>query len=218
MSDAERRRRLVTRGFSLVLVTLLYNVLEAILALTAAWQDNSLSLEAFGLDSIIEFGLGFVLLRRLWIEGRGASESSVEEAERKANWWAGWAFYGLALIICLQAIWAIASQERTDPGWLGIGLALASLIVMPILATLKTRVGEAMNSTALVAEAHCTWVCVYMSATLLLGLLATRFLGWWWADALTALGILYWVVKEGREAFDRAAGRTTCCGVERGCE
>lgn len=69
---------------------------------------------------------------------------------------------------------------------------------------------------ALEAEANCTWVCGYMSATLLVGLLATKYLGWWWADPLAALGILYWIIGEGREAFERAAGRTACCGCSGG--
>lgn len=212
MTDLARHQRLVNTGFVLVLITLLYNSAETFLALYAAYRDNSLSLEAFGLDSIIEWGLGFVLLRRLRIEGRGADAASVDQAERNANRWAGWAFYSLAAIIGGQSLLALATQQRADPGWLGIGLAIASLIVMPVLAAAKSRVGRTMGSRALVAEANCTWVCVYMSATLLVGLLATRFVGWWWADPLTALGILYWVIKEGKESFDRAAGRGTCCG------
>lgn len=95
---------------------------------------------------------------------------------------------------------------------LTLGLAIASVIVMPIIATAKRRIGTAIGSEALKAEASCTWVCAYMSATLLFGLLVTKYLGGWWADPLAALGILYWIVGEGRESFDRAAGRDTCCG------
>lgn len=206
------RRRLLTLALVLVGLTMLYNAVEAVLALGAGFQDRSLSLEAFGLDSIIEWVLGAVLIWRLRVEASGAENEQIERAERRANWWAGAVFYALAVFIVANAGISLWAGSRADPGLLGIGLALASVIVMPIVAIAKTRVGTALGSTALKAEAACTWVCAYMSATLLVGLLATRYLGWWWADPLASLGILYWVVQEGREAFERAAGRESCCG------
>lgn len=205
------RRHLMT-GLALVIGTMLYNTVEAVLALSAGYHDRSVSLEAFGLDSIIEWVLGAVLVWRLTLEARGTEGDRLAAVERRANWWAGVVFYALAAVIALGSAWTLWTRAESEPGLLGIGLAVASVIVMPIVAIAKTRIGDAIGSTALKAEAGCTWVCAYMSATLLVGLLLTRYLGWWWADPVAALGILYWVVNEGRESFERAEGKDGCCG------
>lgn len=211
VGNQARHRKNLALGLGLVLVTMAYNTIEMVLALWAGFHDRSISLEAFGLDSIIELALGAVLVWRLVLESRGADEERIERAERRANWWAGIVFYALAIVIALGSALTLWTRSESEPGPLGIGLAVASVIVMPIIATAKKRVGTAIGSEALKAEASCTWVCAYMSATLLVGLLLTRYLGWWWADPLAALGILYWIVGEGRESFDRAAGRESCC-------
>lgn len=205
--DQETHRRRLAWGLGLVLITMAYNTVEAVIALWAGYQDRSVSLEAFGLDSIIEWVLGAVLVWRLTIEARGTDAERLEAAERRANWWAGAVFYALAAVIVIGSVLTLWTRTASEPGMLGIGLALASVIIMPIVATAKRRIGDAIGSEALKAEANCTWVCAYMSLTLLVGLVLTRFLGWWWADPLAALGIVYWIVGEGREAFERAADR-----------
>lgn len=207
----DQQRKHLAWGLGLVVLTMAYNTVEAGIALWTGYHDRSVSLEAFGLDSIIEWALGAVLVWRLMVEARGAEGERLEAVERRANWAAGVVFYLLAAFIVVTSGTALWTRSHAEPSWVGIGLALASVIVMPIAAVAKTRIGDAIGSSALKAEAGCTWVCAYMSATLLVGLAATRWLGWWWADPLAALGILYWVVQEGREAFDRAAGRDTCC-------
>jgi divalent metal cation (Fe/Co/Zn/Cd) transporter len=211
-----RHRRHLMSGLALVIGTMIYNTVEAALALSAGFHDRSISLEAFGLDSLIEWVLGAVLVWRLAIEARGTEGERLAAVERRANWWAGVVFYALAAVIALGSAWTLLTRAESEPGLLGIGIAVASVIVMPIVAIAKTRIGDAIGSTALKAEAGCTWVCAYMSATLLVGLLLTRYLGWWWADPLAALGILYWVVNEGRESFERAKGEDACCGCGAG--
>lgn len=210
IEQSHHRKRLFT-GLALVIFTMLYNTVEAVLALSAGIQDRSVSLEAFGLDSIVEWVLGAVLVWRLTLEARGTEGERLEAVERKANWWAGAVFYALAAIIVVGSGYTLWTRTESEPGFLGIGLAVASVIIMPIIATAKQRIGDAIGSSALKAEASCTWVCAYMSATLLVGLVLTKYLGWWWADPLAALGIVYWIVGEGRESFERAAGRETCC-------
>lgn len=206
----EGRHKRLAAGLSLVLITMAYNAIEMIVALWAGFHDRSVSLEAFGLDSLIELALGAVLAWRLLVEARGADEERIEQVERRANWWAGVAFYALAALISLGSAVALWTRTPSDPSLLGIGLAVASVLLMPLLALAKRRIGAAIGSEALKAEANCTWVCAYMSATLLIGLLVTKYLGWWWADPLAALGIVCWIVGEGREAFERSAGRDTC--------
>ncbi|MNS04261.1 Cation efflux family protein [compost metagenome] len=211
----EHRKRLAW-GLGLVIATMAYNTVEAVLALWTGVQDRSVSLEAFGLDSIIEWALGAVLVWRLTVEARGTEGERLEAIERKANWAAGIVFYLLAAFIVLSSGYTLLTRSESEPSLIGIGLAIASVLIMPVVAIAKTRIGDAIGSSALKAEASCTWVCAYMSATLLVGLVATRYLGWWWADPVAALGILYWVVQEGRESFERAAGRDTCCGCSGG--
>jgi divalent metal cation (Fe/Co/Zn/Cd) transporter len=206
----EHRKRLQS-GLILVGITMAYNAIEAVIALWTAYRDHSVSLEAFGLDSIIELSLAAVLLWRLTLEMRTSQADRIEAAERRSNWWAGFAFYALAAVIVLNTGFVLWHREASDASLLGIGMALASVIIMPVLARAKKRIGKAIGSTALEAEANCTWVCFYMSVTLLVGLVATRFLGWWWADPVAALGIVYWIINEGRESFQRASG-TPCCG------
>jgi divalent metal cation (Fe/Co/Zn/Cd) transporter len=156
--------------------------------------------------------LGAVLVWRLTIEMRGSEPERLALVERKANWWAGVVFYALAAVILVGSGLTLWTRTESEPSIVGIGLAIASVIIMPIVATAKTRIGDAIGSTALKAEASCTWVCAYMSATLLAGLVLTRYLGWWWADQIAALGILYWVYSEGKESFERAEGTKTSCG------
>lgn len=211
IAPPNQQRKHLAWGLGLVLFTMAYNTVEAVLALWSGYHDRSVSLEAFGLDSIIEWALGAVLVWRLTIEARGAEGERLEAVERRANWAAGVVFYLLAAFIVASSGFTLWTQSHSDPGMLGIGIALASVIVMPFVAIAKVRVGNAIGSSALKAEAGCTWVCAYMSATLLVGLLATRYLGWWWADPVAALGILYWVINEGREAFERAEGKDDCC-------
>lgn len=206
-----RRDANVRAGLALVTFTMLYMVGETAIALWAGLRAHSVALESFGLDSVIEFGLAAVLFWRLSIEARGSEGERLERAERRASWWAGVAFYALAAFIVIDTGFALRSHAIAHPGFLGLSLAVAALIVMPALAVMKRRVGRAIGSRALVAEAECSMVCAYMSATLLVGLLATRFLGWWWADPLAALLLLYWVVREGRENFETAAGRECSC-------
>lgn len=196
----------------LVALSLAYMVAEFAVALYAGVRDRSASLDAFSLDSLIELFLGSVLLWRLRVEAMGASTEAVETAERRASWWAGAAFYALAALILLGSGTALWAHVSSHPDAWGLGLAIASVLLMPLLSLAKRRIGKAIGSEALEAEAACTMVCAYMSATVLVGLAATRFLGWWWADPLAALALLYWVVREGRENFERAAGKASCCG------
>lgn len=210
VSDRSPHSRNVKAGIALIAFTLVYMTVEAAIALWAGFHDRSVSLEAFGVDTIIEWGMAAVLLWRLSVEAKGADQERLEAVERRANWWVGLAFYALAAYIVLNSGWAFWAHERSTPSYWGIGLAVAAVIVMPVLATAKRRVGEAIGSEALKAEASCTMICGYMSVILLLGLTLTRFLGWWWADPVAALGILYWVVGEGRESFERAAHGTRC--------
>jgi divalent metal cation (Fe/Co/Zn/Cd) transporter len=223
-------------GIAVEMVTICWMVAEAAAALIAGFAARSASLESFGLDSLIELLGGGVLLWRLLAEQRGragaqatnGSESAgaghpqapatagageaLERAERRASRIVGWALYALAAYILLNAAFSLLTRSHPDENWAGLALAVAAALVMPILWRVKLRVAWRIGSPALRADAACSITCASMSLVLLLGLVVTRAFGWWWADALASLGLLYFVVREGHEALEEAKGHTCACG------
>jgi cation diffusion facilitator family transporter len=118
----------------------------------------------------------------------------------------------------LFSAWSFFTQTRPESSWWGVGLAVAAAIIMPLLWQGKLRIAKRIGSSALKADAACSVTCAYMSLTLLVGLLLNRFFGWWWADPLAALGLVYFLIQEGREALHEArTGETCSCGNEERC-
>ncbi len=141
--------------------------------------------------------------------------STVEQAERRAAWITAISLFALAVYIVGDSAFAFLTQSHPEASWWGIGLALAAAIVMPLLWQGKLHVARRIGSTALKADAMCSVTCAYMSITLLAGLLLNRLLGWWWADPLAALLLVYFIVNEGREAWHEArTGESCSCGEE----
>src|SRR5438270_410434 len=113
----------------------------------------------------------------------------------------------------------LLTQTKPTASWWGVGLAVAAAIIMPLLWQGKLRVAKQIGSAALKADAACSVTCAYMSLALLAGLLLNRFFGWWWADPLAALALVYFLVHEGREALHEArTGETCSCGDEECCD
>lgn len=187
--------------------TLFYNVAEAVVALWSGAEAESIALLGFGLDSLIECAAAAVLLWRLLYETRGGSREILERLDRRAHRFVGATFIALAVYVLVQASVALWRQEPPRASTVGIVLALASLVIMPILSLLKLKASRQIGSAALRAEAKETLACSYLSFTLLLGLSANALFGWWWADPLAALLMLPWLIKEGLEGL-----RGECCG------
>jgi divalent metal cation (Fe/Co/Zn/Cd) transporter len=179
----------------LLLATIAYNILEGVIAFIAGIQAGSLALTAFGADSYLEVAAAAAVLWRLSIE----DPERAERAEARALRFIGWTFLLLSLAIVFQGTSALIAQDSASESLLGIGLAVASLTLMPALALWKLSVAAKGNILALAAEAKETLACSYLSLTLLAGLLANAIFGWWWLDAATALLIVPWLVREGLE-------------------
>ena len=212
-SLAESRARQVRLGVGIELVSLVWMVVEAGIAIITGFATHSVSLEGFGIDSIIELIAGGVLLWRLGVEQRGGTHERVEGAERFASWVTALSLFGLALYIVGDGAFGLIRGSHPEASWWGIGLAIAAAIIMPLLWQGKLRVAKRIGSAALKADAVCSVTCAYMSFTLLVGLLLNRFLGWWWADSLAALGLVYFIVREGWEALGEARSGERCgCG------
>ena len=205
----------VRLGIWIELIALFCMAIEASIAITTGFATHSVSLEGFGIDSVIELVAGSILLWRLLIERRGGSIEAVGQAERRASLITSISLFGLAIYIVAQSAFAILTQSRPQASWWGIGLAIAAAIIIPLLWQGKLRVAKRIGSTALRADAVCSVTCAYMSCTLLIGLLLNKFLGLWWADSLAALALVYFIVREGREAFHEArTGETCSCGED----
>jgi len=198
LQEKSRWRRI---GLWLVVATMVYNVVEAIVALWSGAEADSIALVGFGLDSVIECIAAGALLWRLLVEARGADGERVERAERRVHQIVGVTFLLLALYVTGQAVcvlWRMAAPEESA---LGIGIAAASLVIMPLVSWGKLRAAREIDSAALRAEAKETLACSYLSFTLLLGLVANAAAGWWWADPVAALSMVPWLCKEAREGL-----------------
>ena len=205
----------VRLGIWIEVVTIAWMTFEASIAIIIGYMTRSVSLQGFGIDSVIELIAGGVLLWRLLVEQRGGTTDAIEQAERRAAWVTALSLFALAIYIVGDSAFALIIQSRREASWWGVGLAIAAAIFMPVLWQGKLRVARRIGSAALKADAACSATCAYMAFTLLAGLLLNRLFGWWWADPLAALVLVYFIVREGREALHEARTGETCdCGDE----
>ena len=179
-------------------------IVEAGVAIGAGLMAHSLSLVAFGTDSIIELIAGVVLLWRLIIEARGASLDRVKKAEKKASWIVGIALILLAIYIIFAAIHDLWIGQGAESSPIGVGLAIISTTLMIYLSRAKKQIGDKIGSKALKADGSCSIVCAYMAMIVLVGTALTALFGWWWIDSIISFGLTYFVIKEGIEAIHEA--------------
>jgi divalent metal cation (Fe/Co/Zn/Cd) transporter len=182
-----------------------YHVLEAAVAIGAGLAAGSIALIGFGADSLIESLAGFVVLW-LFTGARVGSHS----AERRAQQLIAVSFFVLAAYVGVESIRSLVGGHEPNASWLGIGLAAFTAPTMPLLAHVKRRVGQKLQSAATVKEASQTQLCAYLSVALLVGLLANALFGWWWADPAAALVIAAVALREGRESWRGEACCDTC--------
>jgi divalent metal cation (Fe/Co/Zn/Cd) transporter len=175
--------------------------LEALAAIISGLIAGSIALVGFGFDSVIECFSGAILLWRLADGAKG------EQRERVAVRLVGISFLLLAAYVAYDAITSLLRHEAPEKSIFGIGVAIASLIAMPLLARAKRRVARQLNSGAMQADSRQTSICAYLSAILLGGLLLNAVLHWWWADPVAALVMVPIIAREGVEGI---RGKTCC--------
>lgn len=200
----ERRAILHRRALRLEWFTVSWNVVEAVVAITAGILASSAALIGFGADSGIEVISAVGLLWRLYRAGPDADVVKEQGAERKALYIVAATFFLLAAYIAYEAGTALLEGGRPDTSTVGLVLSVLSLLIMPALAYAKSRTGQEMGSQALQADSVETWVCSYLSLALLLGIGAYLAFGWWWADPVGALAMLPVIVWQGWETFHEA--------------
>ena len=179
-------------------------MVELVVALAAGIAARSVALTAFGVDSGIEVFTAVVVLRQLLLHTDRATEEELDARERQASRLVGWALYGLVVYIVVSAAGSLITQTEPETSVPGMVLAIAALLVMTPLWRWRRRLAAALESPSLRGDAACSLVCIYMSATLLVGLLLNSLLGWWWADSLAALAMIWWIRGEAREALEAA--------------
>ncbi len=199
---APETERLSHRARRLAWATIGWNVIEAVVAIVAGAVANSVALVGFGLDSTVEVLSAFAIVWQL----RGVAE----ERERLALRLIALSFYALAAYVAVRSVLDLFGQTEPESSPVGIGLAIASLIVMPALAAAKRRTGHKMGSATVIADSNQTKLCAYLSAILLAGLILNAVSGWWWADPIAAIGIAVLAAKEGLEAW-RGERCDDCC-------
>ena len=179
------------------MLTILYNVVEGVIALWSGVTAGSIALVAFGADSYIEVAAASLVLWRLGIEDHEYAEA----VEHRIVNFIGWTFLVLSVAVVFRSVWALAEQSGAEESLVGIGLALVSAILMPLIAIWKLRIAAMGNLQSVAIEAKETIACSYLSLTLLVGLVANAALGWWWLDAVTALLLVPWLIREGLEGI-----------------
>jgi divalent metal cation (Fe/Co/Zn/Cd) transporter len=199
------RLRLLARALRLEYVTVGWNIVEGAIAIAAALAAGSVALLGFGIDSFVESASGSILIWRLLAERRADEDDieRIEHVERRAQRLVAASLALLAAYIAWDSITSIIAGERPEPSPVGIALAAVSLVVMWWLAREKRRVGVALGSRAMTADAFQTDACFWLSLFLLVGIGANALFGWWWADPLAALAMTVFI---GREALDAWRG------------
>jgi divalent metal cation (Fe/Co/Zn/Cd) transporter len=197
-------------AFWLAILTVAYNLLEGLVSVWFGLADESLTLFGFGLDSFVEMisGLGILaMVLRIWWHP-GAPKGRFEKTALQIT---GTGFYGLVAILSGMALYNLATGHRPETTLAGAVIALISIFVMWALIHHKTQAGLALGSEAILADAKCARVCMYMSGLLLASSLIYALSGIWFVDSLGALGLAYLSFTEGREAFAKANGAECGC-------
>jgi divalent metal cation (Fe/Co/Zn/Cd) transporter len=191
--SAASAQTLLRRGLALEYATLGWNVVGTVVVITAALAAGSVALAGFGLDSLIEIGASTVVIWQLKDGGVGR--------ERRALLVIGSAFIALAIYVTAQIAYTLITANHPEHSTLGIAWTALTCGVMLALAAGKRRTGQALDNRVLQTEGRVTLVDAYLAAAVLLGLTFNAALNWWWADPIAGLIIVYYGLREGREAL-----------------
>jgi divalent metal cation (Fe/Co/Zn/Cd) transporter len=184
----------------LVAATITYNMIEAVVAISAGTIAGSIALIGFGLDSVIEVSSAAAVAWQF-------AGPDPERREKVALRVIAGSFFALAAYVSVEAVRALIGAERPEHSLVGIVLVAISVVVMPFLSWAQRRAGRELGSASAVADSKQTLLCTYLSAAVLLGLVLNSTFGWGWADPVVALGLAVVAVREGRQAL---RGETCC--------
>jgi divalent metal cation (Fe/Co/Zn/Cd) transporter len=192
MAAGDQKIALLNRGLLLEYVTLAWNAVGTIIVVVAAIKARSVALAGFGLDSLIEIFASSIVIWQI----KGIDRNREARALRLI----GGAFFLLAVYVLAQAAYALTAGIHPAPSLSGTLWLIMTVIAMLLLAWGKLVVGRQLRNPVISAEARVTLIDGYLAATVLVGLVLNGLFGWWWADPLTSLVLVYYGVKEGMEA------------------
>jgi len=201
---------LYRKAWQLSLFTIFYNVVEGIVSMILGFTDETLALFGFGADSFIEVlsGIGIaVMILRI----RKNPDSPKNIFEIRALKITGTAFYLLSAGLLAGIVFNIINNHKPATTFWGIVISLISILVMVWLMNAKKNIGKKLRSDPIISDSNCTKICVYMSLVLLVSSLIYELTGFAYADMIGAGGLIYFSLKEGREAFDKAKGKRCDC-------
>lgn len=197
-------------AYTLALITIFYNIIEGLVSVFFGVEDETIALFGFGVDSFVEVisGIGiWHMIRRLRVNG----DESPDRFERQALKVTGMAFYILTMGLAVTAVVNLYLGHAPETTFWGVVVALVSILSMWLLIHYKIKVGTKLNSHAILADAECTRICIYLSIVLLLASVSYEFTGMGAIDSIGAMVIAGISFKEGRESFQKAKGALTCC-------
>ena len=206
---ADNRLTFYAWANALAWITILYNIAEGLISVFFGFSDESLALFGFGVDSFVEVisGLGiWHMVRRMRKNGSEAPD----RFERAALKTTGTSFYILAAGLLVTSVANVYGGSRPQTTLWGIIVSSVSILTMWLLMYYKLKIGRQFNSPALIADAHCTKTCLYLSFVLLIASLGYELTGMGMMDSAGALVIAFLSFREGREAFDKAKGNFAC--------
>ncbi len=207
-----KEQKLYRQAFILALITIGYNIIEGLASTWLGFEDETLSLFGFGLDSFIEVVSG-IGVAHMVMRIRLNPDSNRDKFEITALRITGWSFYLLAAGLILSSAYSIYIGKKPETTFWGVVISSISILTMGALIIAKMRVGKALNSKPIIADAGCTRVCLYMSLVLLAASVLYELTGFGYFDVIGALGITWFSYNEGKECFEKVKNLSTCgCG------
>ncbi len=204
-----RETKLYNLAFGLALFTIVYNFAEGVLATWLGYEDETLALFGFGVDSFIELISGVGIMQMI-LRIRKNPDSARGDFERTALRITGYSFYVLVAGLVVSASINIYTGQKPETTFWGVVISLVSIVVMLGLIYGKIKTGKELKSDAILADANCTKVCIYMSCVLLASSAVYHYTGFAYADSLGTLGLAWFSYLEGKECFEKAASNAHC--------
>jgi divalent metal cation (Fe/Co/Zn/Cd) transporter len=196
-------------AYQLSLFTIFYNIIEGLVSMILGYEDATLTLLGFGVDSFIEVmsGIGIAMMILRIKQNPDSPKSSFEIKALKIT---GTAFYLLSAGLFAGIIINLIHHHKPETTLWGVIISLISILAMVWLMNAKMKIGRQLHSEPVIADANCTRVCVYMSLVLLVSSLIYELTGFAYADVIGAAGLIYFSITEGKEAFEKAKGQVNC--------
>ena len=215
-TDSKSFKGLVSFALLLSVITILYNIAEGLISIFFGLNDETLALFGFGLDSFVEVISGIGILHMI-IRMKRNPISERDRFERTALKITGLSFYLLCAGLILASVLLVIKDVKPDTTIVGIVISLISILTMYALLHYKLKVGRALNSDAIIADANCTKTCFYLSFILLASSLSYEVFKIGYLDIAGSLGIAYFAFKEGKESIEKSNSAKLSCSCQDDC-